>query len=592
MSFKNNKPYDDIVVGAPVRNIEKLVDEGDKSNANMFHNPETCHKYVADAATKQYALLKMLPADVAESHINGYIHCHDLEYLYARSINCMQHDLRFFIENGLKVDGGLGHTSVAGPPNRLSVALNHAGQVMGAGQTNLSGGQSVSAFNTFLAPFAVGMDYDDIKQNMQSFIYNLNQAYVSRGGQAVFSSVNMDFSVPKFLINEPAYSIGGKIKGTYGDYEDEMREILLAFTDVMMGGDYLGKPFLFPNTVYRIEGKPEDDLLEKVCELSAKFSIPYFTKAIDGELYHNVMGCRTALRSNWTGDPNIDCFRTGNLAYVSLNMVRYALKGDFYGELDRALETAKHILLIRKEVSGKLLNKTKMMPFLSQLGSDGKPYYRLEDATLGFGIVGLSDAVRVLTGYGLESPEGIKKGLEIMQYINDYAVKLVEEDGDRWTVLGSPAESTAHRFAMEDRRKYRDRAPTHGTTGGYYYTNSTHVDVDSGLNLVQRIKAEEQFHKLTSGGAIFHGYMGDAWVVPEAMVSLTKKMIDHSDLGFWALTTAYSVCKTENKLLKGIHETCECGSETEIYSRVTGYLQKVSGWNKGKQSEFVDRRLY
>ena len=68
-----------------------------------------------------------------------------------------------------------------------------------------------------------------------------------------------------------------------------------------------------------------DELFDQVHELSAKFSAPYFAKEVGGGGFHNVMGCRTRLNTNWTGDPDIDTLRTGNLAYVSLNLPRYAL---------------------------------------------------------------------------------------------------------------------------------------------------------------------------------------------------------------------------------------------------------------------------
>jgi len=35
-----------------------------------------------------------------------------------------------------------------------------------------------------------------------------------------------------------------------------------------------------------------------------------------------------------------------------------------------------------------------------------------------------------------------------------------------------------------------------------------------------------------------------------------------------------------------------CGIEPEIYSRVVGYLRPVKLWNKGKQAEFADRKIY
>ena len=258
--FKNSKPWDNLNIGPLVKDIDKLVEHGNNDNANMFKNPETMHKYTADAVTKPYAMLKLLPAEAAEAHINGYIHVHDLEYFYARPMNCMQHDARFTIQNGLKVDGTGFHSSVAGPAKTLPVLVNQLGQAMGAGQANMSGGQGLPLFNTFLSPFVVGMPYEEIKQNMQSFIYNLNQAYVSRGGQAIFSSVNMDFNIPKWLEDHPAYGPGGYVAGFYGDYSFEAEQILLAFTEIMMEGDYVGKPFLFPNTVYRVEGSPSEDV--------------------------------------------------------------------------------------------------------------------------------------------------------------------------------------------------------------------------------------------------------------------------------------------------------------------------------------------
>jgi ribonucleoside-triphosphate reductase len=593
MKWNNTKPFDNLTVGPTVKDIDNLVKHGNQDNANMFKNPETAHKYTADYATKQYALLKILTGEQAESHINGYIHVHDLEYLYARPINCMQHDMRFTIRNGLRVDGTGLHTSVAGPAKTLPVLVNQIGQAMASGQTNMSGGQGLPLMNTFFAPFVVGMSYKEIKQNMQSFIYNLNQAYVSRGAQAIFSSINMDFNIPKWLQEEIAYGPGGLDVGLYCDYQEEANKILLAFTEVMYDGDYYGKPFLFPNTVYRVEGTPSDELLDKVCELSSKFSIPYFTKAIDGEEYHTIMGCRSRLNSNWTGDPNKDCLRTGNLAYVSLNLPRYALKGNFYEELDKALAIATQILLLRKARSEKLLYKTNMMPFLNQEDCDGNKYFNLDNSTLSFGVVGLSDCIRILSGTGLDNPDNQKLGIEIMEYINSFAQHLIKSSGYRWTVLGSPAESTAHRFAMEDRRKYRDRAPVHGTTGSYYYTNSTHVPVDADVDIIEKIKREQNFHKLTGGGHIFHGFIGDAWTNPDVIKNLTKKLISKSNFGFWTTTTAYSFCKPESKLLSGIHYDCpDCKGETEIYDRITGYLQKVSGWNRGKKAEFADRKRY
>jgi len=44
-------------------------------------------------------------------------------------------------------------------------------------------------------------------------------------------------------------------------------------------------------------------------------------------------------------------------------------------------------------------------------------------------------------------------------------------------------------------------------------------------------------------------------------------------------------CFDKNKSLKNYQET-------EVYSRVVGYLRPVSQWNEGKQQEFKDRKEF
>jgi len=36
----------------------------------------------------------------------------------------------------------------------------------------------------------------------------------------------------------------------------------------------------------------------------------------------------------------------------------------------------------------------------------------------------------------------------------------------------------------------------------------------------------------------------------------------------------------------------KCGQKTEVYSRVCGYFRKIFNWNRGKQEEFKERKVY
>lgn len=588
-----SKIWDDITLGNTVKDMERLLISGCDDNANMAKNPEMLHKYSADGSTRKYALLKMLDGEESDRHINADIHIHDLEFMAFRPLNCLQHDLRFFIENGLKVDGTGLHTSSARPAKNLVTLVNHIGQILGAGQVNMSGGQSIPFINTFLAPYCRGLTDKEIKQAIQMLIFNINMAYVSRGGQSVFSSINVDLSMPDFLKDEPAW-IGGTTDGVYGDYTEEFKKVAHLIIEVLLEGDGNGKPHLFPNTIFQLNDSVILNDWDDLFRLSAKYSLPYFNKAIDDN-YALVMGCRTRLSTNWTGDYNQDLLRTGNLAYISLNLPKYALQAtgkdgrDFIIILNENMEIAKNILLKRRKHGDDCLNKYGLNSFLTQKGTDDKPYYRIENSTLSFGIVGLYEAVEILCG---SYQDDVATGM--LQFINNRCAELSDQSGIRWTVIGSPAESCAGKFGIANKNQFGNRANVKGTTGGYYYTNSTHYPVNDDINLIDRIVGETKYHKYTQGGHILNIFMGESWLDPDALKSLTEKVYRNTDAGFWTYSSIYSICKRCNTQYSGAVFKCsQCGEcDIEVYDRITGYVQRVSGWNNSKQTEFKDRYRY
>ena len=598
-------------LGIPVYNITSLIENGNRDNANMVHNPETIHKHVADEALKQYALLKMLPPHLADAHMSGDIHIHDLEFFAGRPLNCMQHDIRAFIRYGLKVDGTGDHTSVAGAPNHMETLMNHTGEIMLAAQQNMSGGQAMTLWNVFVAPFARGRTYEEIKQSVQMLVYNLNMAYAARGSRVPFTSMGLEFGVPKFLQDVTAYGPKGQVVGTYGDFEEETRLIQRAFTETLLQGDKDGKPHLFPNTIYTLRKETLNSEYEEdirlVHELSAKYGSSYFVNMFPkyrGNMA-NYMGCRTCLQDTWTGDWEQDCLRTGNLAYVTLNFPRigYQSKDEdqVFEYLDEYMDLAVETLMLRREQGLKCLNDYHILPFLDQ-DVDGEPYYRIDNSTLSFGYVGLNEMLLALFGEGIENPDANKFGVKCLEYVNERANQLKDDTGLRWSVIQTPAESTAYRFATLDKKQFGDKAIVQGSADASYYTNSSHVPVDTQGSLIDKIKIEEKYHSLTPGGHIFHAFMGESYSDPDSLMSLTNKIAKKSDIGFWAYSSALSFCLKCKTLMKGLNNSCPTCGETEDvewYDRITGYVQQVGraksasgGWNAGKRQELIDRRRF
>ena len=50
--------------------------------------------------------------------------------------------------------------------------------------------------------------------------------------------------------------------------------------------------------------------------------------------------------------------------------------------------------------------------------------------------------------------------------------------------------------------------------------------------------------------------------------------------------------RSNDKRKREANNMGKCGAETEVYSRVSGYFRPVKNWNKGKRSEFKDRKTY
>ena len=583
------------ILGMSVTEFETLLNEGCKDNANMDYNPEMISKYAYDSIAKQYALQDM-PKDCADAHIDCYVHHHDLEYFHTRP-NCFNADLRFYAKNGLKIDGKGVMGSVAKPAKTLEVLLNHLLQAFMCGATVFSGGQGYVNFNTLLAPFAKGRDYKDIKQAIQGFIYNCNMSLVCRGGQILFSNLGIDLSCPDVLKDEPAVGPEGVVNGTYKDYQEEADLIFRALLEVSEEKDALGAYHRFPNLMFNIREGDLDEytgncklLHEKGCNNPTL----YYVNCKDME--RTVMGCRTALPVNYTGDYNKDSMNTGNFMYSTLNLPLIALKSkdnsiekgtdlisEFYKLLDYYCEIIYKTLHYRRECVIDTIYNKHMSDFLLQTDVEtGEPLYDIDRTTVTIGFCGLYECLQVLN-------DNDELGVDIIKYLNSKKEEFFNRDGLRWSVIASPAESASHRFATMIKEKYPN-AKVQGVKGSYYLTNSSHIPVSDETNIIDHIRNASVYHPLTLGGNLLHLWNGEVWSDAKAIWSLNKKILDTGTI-YWAYSKVFTHCPECGYTINDNLEVCPiCGSkELYVYDRITGYYLCTKTFNNGKYQEFKDR---
>ena len=595
-------------LGMPVYDVKNLIETPSRENANLQYNPETIHKLMADQISKEYALINILPTDLADSHMQGEIHIHDLDY-FIRPF-CFSHDIRFFLKNGFKADGVGNHTAVAGPAKRAEVAFLHATKVLAAAQTNCAGGQGLSFFNTFMAPYISGMDYKKVKQLAQMFIYELSQMYVARGGQVVFSSVDCDMSVPKQFSDIPAVLPGGITKDsvTYADYDDEIRTLFNALVDVYLEGDHTGKMFNFPKIEVQIHpkeiknGKNEEELF-KVSELAAKFGTPYY---IINQPYMPEFACYQCCSflmplDDATTDEDVKngTMRGGGLQVITINLPKLAYDANgnddrLFELLEERLSKAKDVLLLKKNVIDKNM-KNGLLPFMNQPINDEEMYLKVDKQSYIIGIVGMNEMVKSHTGDELhESDTAWRFGLTVMKKMKGIVSEFRDSTGLNFALARTPAESCAYRLAQIDLRNYDGKAVVNGPPESAYYTNSFHLNPSADVPLWRKLTIEGAFHPLTDGGAMSHVFLGEGNPSPEGIHALTKKIASKTAIQYFAFTKDISVCRNCNFTTGGLVTKCpSCGKEeVDWWSRITGYYQNIGGWNKGKLEELKDRRRY
>ena len=119
------------------------------------------------------------------------------------------------------------------------------------------------------------------------------------------------------------------------------------------------------------------------------------------------------------------------------------------------------------------------------------------------------------------------------------------------------------------------------------------VKMDAIFPLPEKINIEQAYHPLSNGGHILHIWLGEQSPSAESLIELSKKICE-KNIGFFGYTRDYSVCAPCSNFEYGLKTKCgNCGGEDlSRYSRITGYYQRVEGWNPSKKQELKDRFRY
>jgi ribonucleoside-triphosphate reductase len=592
-------------LGVPLYDVDQLILHPNKENANVPHSAEATNLTLSEGIKKEYGLLTVFSQDVADAHMRGDIHLHDLGFIDRPY--CSGQSLEYIKKFGLNLPNSIAQ---AKPAKHPEVLLAHMVKFAASLQSHFAGAIGWDAVNLFFAPYLVGKSDKEVKQLAQMLIFEFSQQAVARGGQAIFSDINIYFEVPKHFENVPAIGPKGEFTGkVYGDYLSEAQRFAWFIFDVYNEGDGMGRPFFFPKPLVHITEKffqtPNyQEFLNHICSVAANKGNTYFV--FDrGETAKISECCRLSFKL----DENdlLDAKKPWRMRYsalqnISLNLPRlgYLVGGDdskLFSKISELLEIAVKAHMQKKSFIQKLLNLGEKGPLaLLAMKRDGTPYLKLDRASYLIGMVGLNELVKIHCGQELhESKKALKLGLRIIAYMKLMTEKLKEKHTMRFVLEQTPAESTAYRFAKLDLENFSLKAENivKGETskGEVYYTNSTYLNVGIPISPIERVRTEGLFHPLIEAGSLTHIWLGEQNPDKKALANFVVKTFKNTTNDQIAFSPEFTSCQTCQKTSRGLQEKCPfCGSfDIEGITRITGYFTKTGSWNKGKLGELKDR---
>jgi len=267
---------------------------------------------------------------------------------------------------------------------------------------------------------------------------------------------------------------------------------------------------------------------------------------------------------------------------------------EFVARLDRLMELARTSLETKRKALEQFTEQN-LYPYtrfyLRAVKERFDQYWHNHFSTIG--LVGMNEACVSLLGKDIGTPEGVAFAGRILDFMRDRLLVFQQQTGNLYNLEATPAEGTSYRLARIDKELYPDVVcPAEALSGTPFYSNSTQLPVQYTDDIWQVLELQDPLQTKYTGGTVLHIHLGEAAPDPHALRSFIRKVCRNYRLPYFTISPVFSVCP-EHGYLKGHVEVCpDCGSRTEVYARIVGYLRPVHQWNEGKQAEFELRRHY
>lgn len=605
-SLRDAEREQDTDINVRLRKLQEKDKTVVNENANKDSDTYSTERDLTAGIVNKTEGLKMLPPHVANAHLRGDIHYHDLDYHpYKPMTNCCLIDFEYMLNNGFNI----GNAEIESPKS-IQTATAQTAQIIANVASSQYGGCSFDRIDEVLAPFAeinyrknlgeyvnlVAPNGDleeetflrikeeakkktrkDIYDAMQSLEYEINTLFTSNG-QTPFTTIGFGL-------------------GT-GEWEKEIQKAIFKVRIEGIGAEH--RTAIFPKLLFTIKDgvnkKPTDpnyDVKQLALECSAKRMYPdilNYDKIVElTGSFKCAMGCRSFLQG-WQDAQGHDVTAGRmNLGVVTLNLPRIALEAEgskerFWEILEDRLAILHDALVYRIERCYEATPKNA--PILFKYGAFGhnlkdndevKQLFINNRATVSMGYIGLYEVATAFYGADWETDHEVNKEakeftLDVLKRMFDKKEEWTEETGIWFSIYSTPSESLTDRFCRLDIEKF---GLVPDITDKEYYTNSFHYDVRKAPTPFEKIDFEKDYPVYCSGGFIHYV----EYPKLEHNLKALEAVWDYSydKVGYLGTNTPIDKCH-------------DCGFEGEFHPTSDGYECPQCGNNDPASCDVVKRQ--
>ncbi|MBX7256973.1 MAG: hypothetical protein K1Y02_11485 [Candidatus Hydrogenedentes bacterium] len=519
-------------LGVPLYDAERIICAPNHGESEEVHDPAMTDLALAEHVKREFALSRVYTAEVADSHLRGDLHIHDIGHI--DRLHGGRHWVEFVKRFGMAFRTG---GRFAPPPLHAEALIAQTAQFNAALQSHISGYNSWDAFNVLMAPFLADADARELRRLARLLVFGFTPNSLAHRRMPV-TEIGIEWAMPDHLRQTEAIGPGGIPTGrTYGEYLSIAHRFALEVVEALQEGH---------------SRHPLNSGLRATIRISEGFfrttgHRDFLTRAVSETALGGRLHFVFDREPHWDVDSTLQPWQPRHmcLGVVSINLPRAAYRG---GDIENTLQEIENLgamavrALVEKRVFTLRLLALRSIGPLSLLAFEhaGRRYLDIEQVGCSVGVVGLNECVQSLLGIELHSAaEAAELGRRILQSVHKGITAAAAKDHIQVTIASVEEEPIMRRFAAVDLQHFPEQTArlvkADPLTQDPYYTGGTRLACRAGFTLMERARSEGQFHDLLQPEALTTVPIADSDISTDAIAAFVEKVFQQTQvrrLGF------------------------------------------------------------